>query len=97
MRNILFCGLHSGHGLSNHASRLFGGSGTRSRTTRNGRGTSAPGGTVEGKLARGPRKSSDAGELSNGAQRPLRGVEAETKVFLQVIFVFVGGFMMVWV
>ena len=42
----------------------------------------------------GPRKS-DAGELPESAKRRLRGIEAETKVFLSVILVFVCGLMMV--
>jgi len=36
-----------------------------------------------------------AGELSKTAKRRLGGIEAETKVFLSVVFVFVCGFMMV--
>ena len=40
-------------------------------------------------------QQSYAGELSQSAKRCLRGIEAETKVFLGVALVFVGGLMVV--
>src|SRR6266853_1835171 len=41
------------------------------------------------------RRKSYPGEFSERAQRRLRGIESETKVFLSVVFVVVGGFMMI--
>jgi hypothetical protein len=41
------------------------------------------------------RRKSDAGELPESAKRCPRGIEAEAEVFFCVVFVFVGGFMMV--